>query len=154
MKKTNLKNIGYEYPSQSDIIKEKMCETSLKNYGFRYPVQNKDFFNKNLKNGFKLTYIDELSCQGSYEVDFVLKYKDKVKIENGLSIEYYFLDEKKIYHSDYYIPEYDLVIEVKSIYWYEVHKDQCDAKEEYTKKLHNYIMILDKNYDDFEKIIC
>ena len=94
MKKTNLKNIGYEYPSQSDIIKEKMCETSLKNYGFRYPVQNKDFFNKNLKNGFKLTYIDELSCQGSYEVDFVLKYKDKVKIENGLSIEYYFLDEK------------------------------------------------------------
>lgn len=58
---------------QSEIIRQKARETNFKNYGFDYPIQNKDFFNKNLKNGFKLTYIDELSCQGSYEVDFVLK---------------------------------------------------------------------------------
>jgi hypothetical protein len=145
--------LGFEFPSQSELVKDKKKITSLKNYGFEYPIQNKEFFNKHLKNGFLLTYIDCLSCQGSYEKDFVLKYKDNIKIENGLSIEYYYLGEKKIYHSDFYAPDFDLVIEVKSSYWYEVHKDQCDTKEKYTRLTHNYIMILDKNYDDFNKLI-
>jgi hypothetical protein len=153
IKKTNLKKHGVEYPSQSHIIRSKMCITNLMNYGFDYPSQNKDFFNKNLKNGFKLTYVDELSRQGGYELDFVLKYKDKIKIENGLSIEYYYLNDKKIYHSDFYLPDYYLVVEIKSCYWYDVHKEQCKAKEEYSKKIHNYIMILDKDYSEFEKII-
>jgi len=29
----------------------------------------------------------------------------------------------------------------------------CKAKEEYTKKYHNYIMISDKNYIEFEEFI-
>ena len=153
MKITNLKKLGVEFPSQSDLVKDKMKITSLKNYGFEYPIQNKEFFNKHLKNGFMLTYIDCLSCQGSYEKHFVLKYKDKIKIENGLSIEYYYLGEKKIYHSDFYLPDFDLVVEIKSCYWYEIHKDQCDMKEKYTKLRHNYIMILDKNYTEFEEFI-
>lgn len=150
---TNLEKYGVEYASQSEMTKQKTRETNLKNYGVEYPSQNIDFFNKNLKNGFKLTYIDELSCQGSYELDFILKYKDKIKIENGLSIEYYFNNEKKIYHSDFYLPDYNLIVEIKSCYWFNVHKLQCEAKEEYSKKKYNYIMILDKNYSDFDKII-
>jgi len=153
MRITNKKNLGFEFPSQSESVKDKKKITSLKNYGFEYPIQNKEFFNKHLKNGFMLTYIDCLSCQGSYEKHFVLEYKDKIKIENGLSISYEFLGEKKIYHSDYYLPDYDLVVEIKSSYWYKVHQDMCKAKEKYTKKRHNYIMILDKNYNEFDTFI-
>jgi hypothetical protein len=28
-----------------------------------------------------------------------------------------------------------------------------EAKEKYTKKNHNYILILDKNYDEFDEMI-
>jgi len=153
IKKTNLKKYGVEYPSQSDEIRFKMGETSLKNYGFEYPTQNREHYYNRLKNSVDRHYIEELHYQGSYEKDFIMRYKDKVKIENGLSIEYYYLDEKKIYHSDFYIPEYDLVVEVKSTYWFDIHKEQCKAKEEYTKKSHNYIMVLDKNYDILDAIV-
>lgn len=82
-----------------------------------------------------------------------MKYKDKVKIENGLSIKYKYLDVDKIYHSDFYLPDYDLIVEIKSTYWYNKHLDRCIEKEFFSKKLHNYIMILNKDYTEFEKII-
>jgi len=151
---TCLRNYNVDNPSKSKIINNRKKETTLKNYGVEYPSQDKDILYKRLKNGFIINYIDHLTYQGSYEKEFIINYNDKVKIENGLSIEYYYLDEKKIYHSDYYLPDYDLVVEIKSLYWYNKNIEICKVKEEYTKKLHNYIMILDKNYDDFEKIIC
>lgn len=151
--KTNLKRYGVKNPFQSEIIKKKIKETNLKNYGTEYPSQNQEFYNKKLKDGVKIKYIDNLYYQGSYEKEFIMKYKDKITIENGLSIEYYYLGEKKIYHSDFYIPEFDLVIEIKSKYWYEKHLDKCKAKEKYTKIHHNYIMIIDKKYNKFDGII-
>lgn len=148
--KTNLKRYGAKNPFQSEEIKRKIKKTNIKNYGFEYPSQNKEFLYKKLKNGTKINYIDHLYYQGSYEKEFILKYKDKVNIDNGLSIEYYYLDEKKIYHSDFYISDYNLVVEVKSTYWYNKNLNMCKAKEEYTKRSHNYIMILDKNYSNFD----
>lgn len=150
---TNLERYGVKNPFQSELIKEKMKITNLKNYGTEHPSQNKDFLYKKLKNGAKINYIDHLYYQGSYEKEFILKYKDKIKIENGLSVEYYYLDEKKIYHSDFYLPEYNLVIEIKSTYWYNKNLEMCKAKEEYTKKTYDYLMILDKNYIEFDKLL-
>jgi len=63
------------------------------------------------------------------------------------------MNKKHIYHPDFYLPEYDLVVEIKSTYWYNVHKGKCLLKEEYTKKEHNYILILDKNYLEFDMFI-
>jgi len=103
--------------------------------------------------GYRIEYIDGLSCQGGYEKDFILKFKDKVRIENGLSIEYYYNGEKKVYHSDYYLPDFNLVVEIKSTYWYELNKELCLAKEEYTRKKYNYLMILDKKYEEFNFFI-
>lgn len=153
MRKTNIQKIGVEYPSQSKDVRDKMKKTSLKNYGFEFPTQNREHLYDRFKKGVTIHYIDHLTYQGSYEKDFILKYKDKIRIENGLSIVYEYLGEKKVYHSDYYLPDFDLVIEVKSSYWYSVHQDQCKAKEEYTKLRHNYIMILDKKYSEFEAFI-
>ena len=153
IRKTNLRNLGVEYPSQSETIRNKMYKTSLKNYGVEHAIQNTDYFNKHKNNGFKLTYFGDLFCQGSYENDFVLKYKDIIKIENGLSLKYNYLGKKRIYHSDFYLPDYDLIIEIKSSYWYNLHLEQCKAKEEYSKKEHNYIMIMNKKYTEFDKLL-
>ena len=153
IRETNLKNLGVEYPTQCESVKDKIRKTNFKNYGFDYPSQNQDYFNKHKNNGFKLTYFDDLFCQGSYENDFVLKYKDIIKIENGLSLKYNYLGQTRIYHSDFYLPDYDLIIEIKSSYWYNVHLEQCKAKEEYSKKEHNYIMIMNKKYAEFDKLL-
>jgi len=151
--KTNIKKYGVKYPSQSEEIKEKMYSTSIKNYGFKYPTQNREHLYKRFNVGYRIEYIDGLSCQGGYEKDFILKFKDKVRIENGLSIEYYYNGEKKVYHSDYYLPDFNLVVEIKSTYWYELNKELCLAKEEYTRKKYNYLMILDKKYEEFNFFI-
>jgi hypothetical protein len=61
--------------------------------------------------------------------------------------------KKKVYHSDFYISEIDLVIEIKSSYWYYKLLEKNKAKINYTKKHHNFILILDKNYDDFNDLL-
>lgn len=151
--KTNLKKYGVRNTFQSEIIKDKIKKTNLKKYGVEYLSKDKNVLYKRIKNGVKINKIDDLTYQGSYEKDFILKYKDKIKIENGLSIEYYFNNEKKIYHSDFFIPEKNLIVEVKSTYWYNKNLELCKAKEKYSKKKYNYIMILDKNYSNFDMII-
>lgn len=152
-KQTCLENYDVDNPSKSNVIKNRKIVTSLKNYGFEYPSQNSDFFQNKLKKGLKINFIDHLYYQGTYEKEFILRYKDKIKLENGLSIMYIYMNEEKIYHSDFYLPDFDLVIEVKSSYWYNKHLEMCKAKEKYTKLRHNYIMILDKNYTEFEEFI-
>ncbi len=150
---TNLEKYGVKNPFQSEIIKEKIKETNLEKYGVEYLSKNKDIFYQRIKNGVKINKINDLLYQGSYELDFILKYKNILNIKNGLSIEYYFNNEKRIYHSDFYLPDYNLIIEVKSTYWYNKNFELCNAKEEYSKKKYNYIMILDKNYIEFDEFI-
>lgn len=155
IKKTMLEKYGVENPSQADCVKEKKKETCLKNHGVDSPLQDSKIFYKNKESGLKIKKYKntDLYYQGSYEKDFLDKYYDKIEIESGLRIEYIFNNNKKYYHSDYYISDYNLIVEIKSTYWYENDKDKNIIKEEYAKKLHNYIMILNKNYDAFEKLI-
>lgn len=61
-------------------------------------------------------------------------------------------EKEKVYHPDFYLPEFDLIVEIKSSWWLKQHKDRCIAKEDQTKKNHNYIMVLDKNYTDLDFI--
>ena len=58
----------------------------------------------------------ELYYQGSYELDFLNKYFLKVKIERSKSIKYKIDDNIKIYYPDFYLPEYNLIVEIKSTY--------------------------------------
>lgn len=150
---TNLKKYGVKNPFQSEDIKKKIKETNLKNFGVEYPSQNQAIFHKRKITGVKINKLGKLTYQGSYEKDFLLKYKDVLHVENGLSIKYKYLDVDKIYHSDFYLPDFDLIVEIKSTYWYNEHLEICQEKAKFTKKIHNYIMILDKDYTEFEKII-
>jgi hypothetical protein len=155
IKNTCLKKYGVDNPSKSNDIKIKKEKTCLINNNVKSPYQNKDIFNKSLKSGLKIkTYENsELYYQGSYEKDFLDRYYNKVIIKNGLSIKYQNNNSEKYYHTDFYLPDYDLIIEIKSTYWYNKCKELNIIKEQYAKKYHNYIIILDKNYDILEQII-
>jgi len=150
IKQTNLERYGVEFTQQSNILRLKTQKTNIENYGFSHPMQNKEYFEKISKANYHINqYKDtELYYQGLYEKDFLDNYYDKITIENGISIKYNYKNKGKIYHSDFYLPEYKIVVEIKSSWWFKQHKEKCLAKEHETKKNHNYIMILDKNYDE------
>jgi hypothetical protein len=153
--KTNLKNFGFLYPSQSKIIKEKIKNSCLLNFGYENPQQNPEIFKKTLNTQLKYKrYRDShLIYQGTYELDFLEKYYGRIKIKNGPYIKYIYKNINKVYHSDFFIKELNLVVEIKSSYYFNKFKNQNLVKEEFVKnKGFEYIIIIDKNYEEFEKI--
>ncbi len=62
--------------------------------------------------------------------------------------------KSKRYLPDFYLEDINLIIEIKSIYYYNLHKNKNILKKESTlKKGFDYIMIVDKNYYEFENKI-
>jgi hypothetical protein len=175
VKQSMLNKYGVEYPLQSDFIKNKMYEdlilkydvnnvsklieiknkkeeTCLKNYGVKSPMQNPVIFKKQLLASYKIVYYnEELFSQGSYELDFLNYCQENNIIDlisNGPSLEYELNGKKHVYHADFYIEKYNLIIEVKSTYTYNYHLDKNLAKEKYSKlNGYNFLFIIDKNYD-------
>jgi hypothetical protein len=151
---TNLIKYGYKNVFQNENIKEKSRKTNLKKYGVDYAIQNKEIFNKITISSFiRKKYKDtNIHYQGSYELDFLEKYYDKFDIENGKTFKYFLNNKKHIYYSDFYIPSLNLVIEIKSNYIYELHKEKVIEKERTVKlEKYNYILILNKDYSEFNK---
>lgn len=151
IKNSMMLKYGVNHNMQLKKCLENRKQTYIKNWGVDNPSKNINIFEKALKSGRKIQKYKNtnLFYQGTYELEFLEKYYDKIEIRNGLSIKY----ENKIYHSDFYLPEMDMVIEIKSTYWYNKHKSINVSKTKYSKKYHNFLMILDKNYEDFEELL-
>ena len=178
-KKTCLKKYGYTTASQNEKIKQKMLKTNLlkwgstctlhstklkdkikqifiQKYGVDNPMKNNEIWIKSQKTGLKRKLYNntKLLYQGSYEKHFLDKYSDILHIKNGISFKYLLNDIKHVYHSDFFIPKLNLVIEIKSSYWFEKYKDKNNIKKE-TCLLegYNFLFIIDKKYDEFEKYL-
>jgi hypothetical protein len=121
-------------------------------------MQNPTIFKKQLLSSYKIIYYnEELFSQGSYELDF-LNYCDKNNIidiiSNGPSLEYELNGKKHIYHVDFFIEKYNLIIEIKSSYTYNYDLDKNLVKREYSEKLgYNFLFIIDKNYEPLNEYL-
>ena len=155
-KSTNLDIYGYKNVFQNEDIKEKSKQTCLKKYGFEYPSQNEEFFIKCQKRRFKKYQHknSDLYYQGSYEKDFLDVYYDKIRIIKASPVEYYFDNKIHMYFPDFYLPDYNTVVEIKSSYTYNreyemniIKKDAC------LKNNFNFLFIIDKKYTEIEKIL-
>jgi hypothetical protein len=158
IKQINILNLGVEYPMQSKKILEKSKQTCLIKYGCNNPAQNTEIFEKGLKTKLRrYQYKDtNLLYQGSYELDFLEKFYDKIDIENGPSIPYLFEGKNKVYHSDFFIPSLNLVVEIKSDYILIKHqgiKNAIEKKKATIADGFNYILIMNKKYNKLEKLI-
>ena len=173
-KQTNLKKYGVEYSLQNTEIKEKgnqtklekygdenftnrkkSKQTCLKKYGVENPVQNPEIFEKIFKTRIKLHhYLDtNLTYQGSYELDFLEKYYNKIDIENSPSIKYIYNNKNKVYHPDFYIPLLNLIVEIKNSYLFKRDKKEIKVKKTGAlNKGYNYIIIVNKDYSKFNKL--
>ena len=74
------------------------------------------------------------------------------KIENFRgTIDYFFEGKKRKYFPDFIIKEKNIVVEVKSLYTYEIEREQNEAKKEATiNSGFNFMFIIDKNYDSLD----
>lgn len=133
--KTYQNNYGCDNPSQSENIKKKKIETCRKNYSVDYPFQSKE----NLEKSYKTNYI---------------KYGTKIGIERGMSIQYRYYNHFKMYYPDFYLPKYNLIVEIKSDYTYEKEKDKNICKQKSClERGYNFIFIINKNYEEFIQLI-
>ena len=153
IKKTCLKKYGKESYFSTDDYKIKSKITCNEKYGVDYPSQNLEIHKKQ----FPKMKIHEsgIKYQGSYEKDF-LNFCDKLKIDvvRGKTIKFKYNNKEKIYFSDYYLKKFNLIIEVKSWYTYELHKDLNLVKQKSVlEQGYNFLFIIDKKYDDFLSII-
>jgi len=148
IKQTCLEKYGVDNPLKSSEIRKQMKQTMIKRYGSENPQQNREIFNNSLKTRFQLhKYKDtDLTYQGSYELDFLDKFYGKIDIENGPSIKYVANKKNKVYHSDFYIPTKNLIVEIKSSWTLKLDVDIEEKKKATIANGFNYIMIMDKNY--------
>jgi len=156
----NYNNIIYEKygcnVSKLDFIKEKKKKTMIKKWGVENPSQNTEIFEKSQKSGKKLNLHEiGLWYRGTYEqhfLDFCLF--NKIDVKKGPTILFRYDDKNKYYHSDYFIPNLNLVVEIKSSYYlnkfYEI--NQAKAKSTIQNGF-KHIFIVDKDYTTFENLV-
>jgi hypothetical protein len=175
LKEYSLREFGVDHHSKAEEMKKQKEETFKERYGIKYALQYKDFKNKATKTCLERYGVEnamqdinifkrqqksafirkrfkgtDIHYQGSYELDFLEKYHDKMKIENGISVKYQYEDKNKVYHSDFYLPEFNLIVEIKSSYTYNKELELNLAKEKAClEQGYNFIFIINKEYKDF-----
>jgi len=155
-KKSNMLKYGVENVFELENIKEKIKKTCLQRYGVEYPAQNEDIFLKTQKKRFKIEKYKNTNIysQGSYEKDFLNKFYDKIEIRRAKSFIYIFNEKEHYYHPDFYAPKFNLIVEIKSKYIYELEIEQNQLKRQAClNEGYNYIFIIDKNYTEIEKLL-
>ena len=172
-KKTCLEKYGYDNPNKSEEIRNKTKKTCLEkynnetylnskvfksnmleSYGVENPMMSTEVNNQRIKSSFSINDYYSIKYQGKYELDFLIFCKkNNIFVEKpNFSISYeYLLDEKK-YFPDFYISNLNLIIEIKSKYYFNLHKEKNIKKIESVKENgYNFILILDKNYKEFKE---
>lgn len=153
LKKYNVDIYKVNIMSSSHIF-NKWKATIMKMYGVDNPMKNRKVFEKNQRNAFKAKKVHDLICRGTYEMDFVEKYFDILKIENGKTIKFNYNKKDKIYFSDFYVPQHNLIVEIKSKYYFDKYKQLNLAKRDACiSKGFNFIFIIDKDYTEFNKLL-
>jgi hypothetical protein len=155
-KDTCLERFGFENPMQNESIKQKLSNIIFEKYGVYYPSQNELIYQKMLKNGLHILKYknSNIYYQGKYELDFLNKYYDKIDLKRGKSIKYIFDNKDYTYYPDFYLEKLNLIIEIKSSFWFNKHYIKNLEKQKICKKTgFDFIFIIDKNYEIFDKLI-
>jgi ribosomal protein S18 acetylase RimI-like enzyme len=128
--------------------------------------QAKMMANRSISGKFKFPDGVEIIYVGTYELDF-LKYlvekhnfdsTDVIDCPRELYIQYYdeYSEKMRWYIPDFYLPKYNLVIEIKDGSKYpqdSKRKSLLKDKAVIKADKFNYIKIVDKNYNDFESFL-
>lgn len=108
----------------------------------------------------------QISYVGEYERDFIMHCIEKfgygstdlMNCPRKYYLEYYdpYTEKNRFYMPDFYIPKYNLVIEIKDGSKYPIDskaKAKLKEKAVVDSKLFNYVKIVEKVYTDFDSVI-
>jgi hypothetical protein len=155
-KKTCLEKYGHEFYQNSEEYKQKVSETCLEKYGCNNVMQDNSIFTKQFKSAFKfINYKDtDLQYQSSYEFDFLENFYSKIKITKLKPIKYKDKTKTHYYYPDFYLPDINLVVEIKSNYTYKYDISKNKIKQKTCEDNgYNFIFIIDKDYSEFMKLL-
>jgi hypothetical protein len=142
------------------LFKDRMVKKYGKEHLLNDPdIQKNMLGNRNISGTYKFSDGTLFKYTGTYELNF-LQYLDiglNWATEDLISpapfvVPYKFEDKERFYIPDFYIPSLDLVIEVKGLNKHYQTRDKKieNAKDKALEKSkHNYIKIVDKDYDEF-----
>ena len=152
IKEVNLERYDVEWYTQTEDYLIKSKATNLLRYGVDHPMKNMNIFLKAMKNSYYLKEYQNLYYRGTYELDFILLCeKLNINIINGDIINY---NDVHKYYPDFYLKELNLIIEIKSNYTYKSDLEKNLQKQKAClEQGYNFIFIIDKNYDEFLKLI-
>lgn len=168
-KNTCINRYGFDNPMKSNIIKNKLIETLKLKYGvsnimFLESTKNKIketcIYRYGVSNISKLNipkitskFFNNIMYQSSYELDFI-KYciLNDIIVERGKSFRYILNNKEHIYHSDFFLPDYNLICEVKSNYTYnyDLYRNILKAQSVLD---YNFLFIIDKEYSALDLLL-
>jgi len=140
-KKYNVSNINKTKKHRERLSKlaAERYDSGEKVFGMKYGTHNPT----------KLLY------QGSYEKHFLDTFYQKFKIEKAPRIKYEYEGIERTYIPDFYLPEKNLIVEIKSLYTFNLHKKINLAKEQAClKQGYKFMFVIDKNYLEWMKFIA
>ena len=156
---TNLERYGNKTSLLNKDVKNKAINSMKEKYGYEHALQNKEIMEKMISNSKKFKTHKEtcIIYQGKYEKDFLdLCFINNIDVERGKTFKYISECDNKehFYFSDFLIKQLNLIVEVKSTYYYKLHLQMnINKKASVIENENNYILILDKKYDEFLSII-
>lgn len=154
VKNTSFKKYGHDYYSSSIECRNRVKDTCIERYGVEYAIQNSDIFEKRQLSGYKIKKYKDLYYQGTYELHFLTNFYDTLEIKKPKIIKYKYKNVTKVYHPDFYLPEYNLIVEIKSDYTYNKEIEKNEQKRlGVLENGFNFIFIINKDYTDFLSII-
>ena len=121
-------------------------------YGVEYTSQNPEIHEKTILSGFRIKkHSCGLNYQGTYEKDFLdFCIINNVDVSKPPSFLYEMFGKSKRYYPDFYVSKLNLIVEVKSTYYYNLHFEKNILKKKtIIDNGFEYLMILDKNYEEF-----
>lgn len=151
---------------QSEAIKSKIRKTNIRKYGVPAPSQNKEIYKKqqiSMKK-FKEYVLPSgkiIKIKG-YEPQFLdhiftnnLLTENEIQYE-ALSIDYAFNNRTRKYYPDFFIPKYNLVVEIKSSYVL----NELDLKGEQEQKTkaclqqgYKFLLVVDNNFKPLAELL-
>lgn len=155
-KETCLKKYGVDSYLKTNEYKIRFRNTLMIRYGVESPMHSDILFRRQQISALKIKkYIDtELTYQGTYELDFLEKFHNRIQIVKIHPIQYIFNGKIHYYHPDFYLPQYNLVVEIKSLYTYNFDLDKNLVKRDYVIDIgYNFMFIIDKDYSILESLI-
>lgn len=122
--KTNLERYGTECVFQNEDVKNKRKETYLEHYGVDSPMKNKDFN----RYWFELRKKNKTFNTSKIEIrltDYFIK--NSIKFKSQYSSEVY------PFNCDFYLPDYDLYIEIQGTWAHGFHPFDINNKDDINK---------------------